>query len=139
MGRWAAVVGIVILGGLAIGAAFAADDDLDGVWVGDLRQVNVGSEDTYPMTLKLMGALGETDYSSLSCGGRLARIGAANRQAVYSETIIRGRVDATTGKGCIDGFIVIQRYGSSLIIEWAGAYNGQPYVATGILKRGPAN
>lgn len=139
MSRWVSVVGIPILGGLAIGAAFAANDNVDGIWSGKMRQVNVGSEQTYPMKLELSGAHGESDYSSLNCGGQLVRIGAANGQTVYSETITRGRVDARTGKGCIDGFIVVQRHELSLILQWSGAYGGQPYVATAVLKRDPTN
>ena len=113
----------------------ALDSKLDGRWVGNMRQVNIDSEDTYPVKLTLSQESGTTEYPSLKCGGSLHRLTTVNGQTVFIETITHGRARPDNDEGCIDGIIVVQTYRSTLVLEWSGSYMGEPYVATAILKK----
>lgn len=81
------------------------------------------------------GLGGDTWYPQLSCGGRLARIGASGDYVVYTETITTGRYDPSIGKGCLDGVISVGLAGPDLGWGWFGTFRGQVVTAYARLTR----
>lgn len=120
--------------GVAITPALAEDQIITEVWSGDMRQIDVKNEKSYPMTVTLSGATGLSEYSTLSCGGRWTKIGEALGHFIYSETITHGRYDEKRGGGCIDGIVIAQRDKDALTLGWYITFSGQPTAATAILK-----
>jgi hypothetical protein len=111
-----------------------------GTWYGTMRQVNVGGDESYPMTLTLSETGGSSDYPKLSCGGELERLGTASGgYTVYKETITHGAFDSGNNNGCVDGVVIIHIENNDLVLGWFGAFNGDPIVATARLKRGQFN
>ena len=138
---------IVLIAALTMAAVVArADvappppDPSEGTWYGSMRQVDLASEASYPMTLMLNGDRGTTDYPSLNCGGELERVGAASGgYVVYKETITRGAFDKATGKGCVDGVVTLYAKADGLFLGWFGVFDGQPMLASARLARGQFN
>ena len=129
-----------ILAGLAVAACMTVtpslgeDQTLTGVWSGNMRQIDVKDEKSYPMTVTLSGATGASEYPTLSCGGRWTRIGESLGHVIYSETITHGRFDEKLGTGCIDGIVIVQRSGTSLTLGWYITFAGHPTAATAVLN-----
>lgn len=115
-------------------------DPHEGTWYGQMRQVNVDGEESYPVVLRLNESGGHSDYPNLKCGGELDRLGTAGGgYTVYKETITRGGVDDGKSSACVDGVIVIHVEGDQLVLGWFGAFDGEPVLASARLKRGQFN
>jgi len=130
---------------LAIGAAHAdvappREDRGEGTWYGQMRQVNVEGEESYPMVLRLTGSGGRSEYPKLNCGGELERLGSASGgYVVYKETITRGGTNDGKESACVDGVVVIHVEKNELVLGWFGAIDGEPYLASARLTRGQFN
>jgi hypothetical protein len=109
-----------------------SQDHLSGRWGGQVIQAGAGN---YSIVMTLAGSGGDTWYPQLSCGGRLARIGASGDYVVYTETITTGRYDPSIGKGCLDGVISVGLAGPDLGWGWFGTFRGQVFTAYARLAR----
>jgi len=128
--RSSASVALMLTLTLTAGPAFAGGPSLAGTWVGEMRQIDVKQESSYPMTLTLQGAKGESSYPSLKCGGTWKRVAEKDGFSIYKETV---RNDA--GGGCIDGLMTVTQDAGRLIVGWFGVFEGEPSVATAVLRR----
>ena len=141
MRRTFAIAALLLAGGVArADIAPPPPDTPAGTWYGSMRQVDVGQESSYPMTLMLSENGGSTDYPKLKCGGELKLLGpASGGYVVYKETITRGVFDAGKDTGCVDGVVVIHAEGNNLLLGWFGAFNGEPMLASARLTRSQFN
>jgi hypothetical protein len=105
--------------------------DLSGSWSGSVDQV--GREKSYTMDITLAGKTGQTDYPDQNCAGKLTRVAVSGGYAFFTETITRGKFDAATKAGCLDGSMTIQRESEGIVMAWMTTYAGRPIVAYGSL------
>src|SRR5215510_3119799 len=121
-----ALVAFVV--GLASGVAHAdlappPPEPAEGTWYGQMRQVDVDGEESYPMTLRLTEAGGRTDYPKQKCAGELKRVGTARGgYVVYKETITRGGAEDGKPSGCVDGVVIVHVDDDELVLGWFGAF-----------------
>jgi hypothetical protein len=116
--------------------AKAAPGDLAGTWSGALVQVGHEKGTAFVATLK--GKTGETSYPDQNCTGKLTRAGTAGDYSFFTETIVTGKFDAASGKGCVDGSLTLVRSdGGALVAGWIGTYSGKAIVAYGTLSPKP--
>lgn len=131
---WRFLAGLAVAIGAATNPVIAEDQTVTGIWSGNMRQIDVKTEKSYPMTVTLSGTSGLSEYPTLSCDGRWNRIGESFGHVIYSETITHGRFDEKLGTGCIDGIVIVQRTGTTLTLGWYITFAGQPSAATAILN-----
>jgi hypothetical protein len=129
------IAAFVLVAGSAVccaGVAQAGGEALNGSWAGQMRQVDVDRETTYPMTLTIKGAKGTTSYPSLKCSGTLARVATTKAgYAIYQETIKND-----PGGTCIDGIVTVTRNESGdVVLGWFAEYAGTPSLASAVLGR----
>jgi hypothetical protein len=105
--------------------------DLSGSWSGSIDQV--GRQKSYRLDIALTGKTGQTDYPDQNCTGKLTRVAVSGDYAFFTETIIRGKFDAATKAGCLDGSMTIQRDSDGIVMAWMTTYAGRPIVAYGSL------
>jgi hypothetical protein len=110
-------------------AAQAGEQSVAGAWTGEMRQIDVGRETHYPMTLALNGKTGATTYPELNCAGALSRIGQTKSGVVIYQETIKNEPGAT----CIDGIVMITLDGDNVILGWYAAYQGSPSLASAVL------
>lgn len=120
--------------GLAVVAlsapAFAGGAGVTGSWAGEMRQIEVGAETTYPMTLTLAGKTGTATYRTLNCSGSWRRVARRSGYAIYEE-----RAKNQKGATCIDGIVTVKVARGKLILGWVAAVDGEPIVATAALEK----
>jgi len=116
---------------IAAGSANAKVSNTSGTWTGHVRQVDVDSETTYPITVKLQGAKGTSSYPTLKCTGTWARIGETkDGYAIYHERVVN-EPDGT----CIDGVFTVRADAGRLIVGWFGVLEGVPGMSSATLRR----
>jgi hypothetical protein len=114
-------------------AAHAADApaSVNGAWTGEMRQIDVDRESSYPMLLSLNGAKGTSAYPTLKCSGTLSRIGTTKSgYVIYQETIKN-----EPGGTCIDGIVLVSTDAGKLVLGWYAAFQGAPTLASAVLNR----
>jgi hypothetical protein len=124
IGFWSAIG--FLLPSLAVSAPAAPT----GSWAGEMRQVEVSTEATYPMTLVFRNGSGKTDYPTLNCGGELTEIATHAGYTIYSEKVTNRK-----GATCIDGLVTVKIEGGTLILGWFAAYAGEPSLAAASLTK----
>ena len=102
-----------------------------GTWSGSIAQV--GRAKPFAFEVTLAGKTGKSSYPDDRCAGNLVRAGATGNYAFFTETITSGKLDATSGKGCLDGSLTFVKDGSGLVMTWMAARNGKAIVAYGTL------
>jgi hypothetical protein len=102
-----------------------------GTWSGPVAQV--GRAKSFAFEVTLAGKTGQTSYPDDHCSGKLVRAGTSGNYAFFTETITTGKLDAATGKGCLDGTLTFVKDGSGLVMTWMAARNGKAIVAYGTL------
>jgi len=105
------------------------------MWSGQMRQVDVAAEKSYPMTLTFKGGKGYSEYPDLKCGGVWTRIGSVGKQyEIYLEHITHGtEVKDGTG-GCIDGVVTLAVKGDKAVLGWFASVEGAPSLASATLS-----
>jgi len=105
------------------------------VWSGQMRQVDVSAEKSYPMTLTFKGGKGYSEYPDLKCGGVWTRIGSVGKQyEIYLEHITHGtEVKDGTG-GCIDGVVTLAVKADKAVLGWFASVEGAPSLASATLS-----
>lgn len=114
----------------ASGAAIAGVPAMTGVWTGDMRQIEVDTEATYPMTLTFAGKSAVADYPTLNCTGIWTKVTERNGYAIYTEEAAN-RGDAK----CIDGMVMVTIDEGKVFVDWFAAYDGAPTVSTAVLSK----
>ena len=105
----------------------AAGPSFLGTWVGTASQV--GRDGGYAVVLTIDAKSAQTSYPDEQCLGNLTRVGASGNYVFYSELIIKGRFNPTTGKGCVDGTITLARAPDKVLFGWFGMSDGAAVVA----------
>lgn len=111
------------------GSAVAGPAGLSGSWSGDMRQIEIGAETTYPMTLTIKGKSAEATYPSLNCRGTWTQIAKKNGYVIYAETVTNQK-DAN----CIDGIVTVTFNNGKVVLGWFGADAAGPIVAMATLS-----
>ena len=124
------LAGLFLLPPLAV-AVGQSQPVVTGTWTGMVAQ-NKG-QTGYTVVMAISANSAVTDYPELKCGGKLARVGAANGYVFFTETITRGGHDS--GGSCIDGTITVAPASDRLAWGWVGSHLGETYVAWGTLAR----
>jgi hypothetical protein len=115
---------------VAASSADAGGPGANGKWAGEMRQIDPKQESSYPMTLTLQGAKGQSAYPTLKCGGAWTKVAQKDGYAIYKETV-RNDADGT----CVDGLMTVAEDAGRLLVGWFGVYEGEPSVATAVLRR----
>ena len=127
------LIGLAAAVGIGGGALAKAGEI---VWSGQMRQVDVSSEKTYPMTVRFAGKIGYSDYPELECGGTWKRIGSApGGYAIYLEKITRGADQHDDKGGCINGVVIMSTKGDKAVLGWFASLDGEPMLASATLSR----
>lgn len=104
-------------------------------WVGQMRQVDVSAEKSYPVTLTFKGGKGYSEYPELKCGGVWTRIGSVGKQyEIYLEHITHGSEVKDGAGGCIDGVVTLAVKGDKAVLGWFASVDGAPYLASATLS-----
>jgi len=122
---------LLTLGWIAAGIfpLVASAESLSGVWSGIVSQAN--PKESYPMTMKLEGPTGTTEYPTLGCGGKVSLLKDDGPATVYLEHLRYGQ-----GK-CIDGGVIaVVPHEDTLIWEWRGGGVSASAVLKGALLGG---
>ena len=105
------------------------------VWSGQMRQVDVAAEKSYPMTLTFKGGKGYSEYPDLKCGGTWTRIGSVGKQyEIYQEHITHGTEVKDNAGGCIDGVVTLAVKGDKAVLGWFASVDGAPSMASAALS-----
>jgi hypothetical protein len=115
------------------GAATAAPAGLSGSWAGEMRQIEVSAETTYPMTLTIKGKFAQANYPALNCRGAWAKVAEKNGYVVYAETVTNQE-----GANCIDGMVMVTADKGQVFLGWFAADAGEPIVAVAVLEKSAA-
>jgi hypothetical protein len=99
---------------------------ITGVWKGQVQEAGRPEPFTMTITFDAKGGV-TTDYPQQSCAGKLTKIGTNGAYLFYAEKITKGGFDKTTGKGCLDGTIVLFHVGATLLMSWFGVLDTQSY------------
>ena len=111
----------------------SAADTAGGTWVGNMRQIDTASEQSYPMRLRIDGQAGTTIYQTLDCVGRLTWLGETRNDArVFQETVENGPKGS-----CIDGVVLVTLVSGKAVLGWYGTFGEQPSVASAVLDPAP--
>ena len=96
-----------------------------------MRQVDPTQETSYPMTLTITGAKGQSSYPTLNCGGSWSRIGETKEgYSIFKEAVVN-----EPGASCIDGVAIVYPDGGKLVLGWFGSFEGTPTLASAVLER----
>lgn len=129
-------IGLVTLGALAGLGSGAMARGNSAVWSGQMRQVDVSSEKSYPMTVQFKGGVGYSDYPELACGGTWKRIGTATGgYTIYHEKITRGADVRADKGGCVNGVIIMSTKGTKAVLGWFASLDGEPMLASATLSQ----
>jgi hypothetical protein len=112
------------------GVASAGSVGLDGLWAGEMRQIEATEEVRYPMTLTIAGKSATADYPTLNCIGTWTRIASKNGYTIYAETVTNRK-----GASCIDGMVMVTMDKGRVVLGWFASYDGAPSVATAVLSK----
>ena len=123
--------GISVLALCSVAVAGAVSPRVNGAWAGEMRQIEVSAETSYPMTLRVFGKTAVSDYPTLNCSGKWTKIADKGGYSIYEEKVTN-RKDAT----CIDGIVMVKLDRGHMILGWFAAYAGAPTLAAATL--GPA-
>jgi hypothetical protein len=124
----ALLVAVVAVG--ASGAAVAGAPGMSGVWTGQMRQIEVDNEATYPMRLTFAGKSAVADYPTLNCSGIWSKVTEKNGYAIYAEEAAN-----RDGATCIDGMVMVKIDKGKVFVGWFAAYDGAPTVSTAVLSK----
>lgn len=114
----------------ASGAAVAGAPGFSGVWGGEMRQIEVDTEATYPMRLTFAGKGAVADYPTLNCSGIWTKVAEKNGYVIYAEEAAN-RGNAT----CVDGMVFVTIDKGKVFIGWFAAFDGAPTVSTAVLSK----
>jgi hypothetical protein len=104
-------------------------------WSGQMRQVEVSAEKSYPITLTFKGGKGYSEYPDLKCGGVWTRIGSVGKQyEIYLEHITHGTEAKEGTGGCIDGVVTLAVKGDKAVLGWFASVEGDPFLASATLS-----
>jgi hypothetical protein len=130
---------IVAATGAGAGAVELYGSSIDGNWQGSMRQYDWNETQDYPVRFSFDGDRGTSDYPSLNCGGNLVQIAKWGEYTVFTEIIVRGRYNAVTKDGCLNGVVTITRVNQArrlpqLFAGWYGVQDALETVATARLE-----
>ena len=125
MGLVFAILAFSVCGNAAAGPA-----GMNGSWSGEMRQIEMSAETTYPMTLTIMGEGAESNYPALNCSGTWTRVAEKNGYVIYAETVRNQE-----GASCIDGMVMVTLYKGKVFLGWFAADAGEPIVAMAVLGK----
>lgn len=114
----------------ASGAAAAGVPAMTGVWTGEMRQIEVDTEATYPMTLTFAGKSAVADYPTLNCSGIWTKVTERNGYVIYAEEAAN-----RDGATCVDGMVMVTIDKGKVFVGWFAAYDGAPTVSTAVLSK----
>ncbi|MFM9865733.1 MAG: hypothetical protein ACKVRO_19235 [Micropepsaceae bacterium] len=121
---------VVALAVSASGGALAEEVPSRMTWSGEMRQIEVNTETTYPMTLTFARTIVTADYPTLNCSGTWTKVAESNGYLIYAE-----KVTNRQGATCIDGMAMVAIDQGKVFVGWFAAYAGEPSVATAVLLR----
>jgi hypothetical protein len=127
-------IGLVVAASVFCGAANAGPVGLTGSWAGEMRQIEVSAETTYPMMLTIKGKVAEANYPTLNCSGTWTKVAEKNGYVIYAETVTNQE-----GAGCIDGMVTVTSNNGQVFLGWFGADAWGPIVAMAVLEQAAAN
>jgi hypothetical protein len=114
----------------ASGAAVAGAPGMSGVWAGNMRQIEVDTEATYPMRLTFAGKSAVADYPTLNCSGIWTKVTEKNGYAIYTEEAAN-----RDGATCVDGMVMVTIDQGKVFVGWFAAFDGAPTVSTAVLSK----
>lgn len=121
---------------LACAATPASAKSVSTVWTGTMRQVDVASEKSYPMSVRFEGRKAFSEYPELACGGTWRRIATGpDGYEIYWETISHGAEIKDDNGGCLNGVVVVSRKGNQVVLGWFASVDGSPSLASARLTR----
>ena len=115
------------------GVAVAGPAGLSGTWSGEMRQIEVSAETTYPMTLTIKGKSAQAHYPTLNCRGAWTKVAEKKGYVIYSETVTNQK-DAS----CIDGIVTVTSNNGKVLLGWFGTDAEGPIVAMAVLESAAA-
>lgn len=131
----AAYFAVAFVSGASL-CATAGAKDAQQTWAGQMRQVDVTAEKSYPMTLTFKGGKGYSEYPTLKCGGVWRRIGTLKKQyEIYEEQITHGSEIKDGTGGCINGVVTLAVKGDKAVLGWFASVDGEPSLASAVLSQ----
>lgn len=112
------------------GVAAAGSAGLNGSWAGDMRQIEMAAETTYPMTLTIKGKSAVATYPTLNCRGAWSEVARKNGYVIFAETVTN-----EDGANCIDGIVTVKADNGKVILGWFAADAEGPIVAMASLEK----
>jgi hypothetical protein len=115
---------------LVAGPVAAGSPGLGGSWAGEMRQIEVKNEISYPMTLSFAGKGATATYPTLNCSGTWTRVTQKNGYVVYTE-----KARNQKGAACVDGMVMVTIDQGKVVLAWFAAFDGAPIVSTAVLSK----